>query len=193
MPFAIRILKIIGSIFLLLVAALFGASFIADTEFETERSIVIDKPIAEVFEYVRYLENQYEYSVWGSIDPDLKKEFRGTDGTVGFLSAWEGNEEAGSGEQEIIAISEGERIDYELRFFEPFESTALSFMETEEVDENSTRVTWGMSGSFSRPMNAILLFMDLESAIGDDYERGLNNLKELLENRETSNHEQGSD
>lgn len=193
MPFAIRILKIVGIIFLLMVAALFIASFVADTEFATERSVVIDKPKAAVFEYVRYLENQYEYSVWGSIDPNLRKEFRGTDGTVGFVSAWEGNEEAGSGEQEIIAISEGERIDYELRFFEPFESTALSYMETEEVDENRTRVTWGMSGSFSRPMNVILLFMDLDSAIGDDYERGLNNLKELLENREPSDHKQDAD
>ncbi len=33
------------------------------------------------------------------------------------------NEKVGAGEQEIIAIVEGERIDFELRFLAPFRST----------------------------------------------------------------------
>ncbi len=40
-----------------------------------------------------------------------------------------------------------------------------------------------MSGTFPRPMNLMLLFFDLEDAIGNDYETGLANLKDLLENQ----------
>jgi uncharacterized membrane protein len=40
-------------------------SFIVGNEFSVERSVVIDKPKNEVFDYIRYLENQYSYSVWG--------------------------------------------------------------------------------------------------------------------------------
>ena len=178
---AFRIIKFIALLIVGFIAFIFAAAFIVSNEFETERSIVIDRPVDEVFEYIRYLENQYNYSVWGAMDPDMRQEFRGTDGTVGFVSAWEGNEDVGSGEQEIIAIDEGERIDYELRFFEPIESTSNAFMSTESVSENQTRATWGMWGTFPRPMNLMLLFFDLEEAIGSDYETGLNNLKALLE------------
>ncbi len=143
---AFRIIKFIALLIIGFIAFIFVAAFIVSNEFETERSIVIDRPVDEVFDYILYLENQFNYSVWGAMDPDMRQEFRGMDGTVGFVSAWEGNEEVGSGEQEIIAIAEGERIDYELRFFEPFESTSYAFMSTESVSENKTRVTWGMWG-----------------------------------------------
>jgi hypothetical protein len=115
------------------------------------------------------------------MDPDMRQEFQGEDGTVGFVSAWEGNEDVGRGEQEIVGIVEGDRIDYELRFFEPFESTSGAYMTTEAVSENQTRVSWGFSGSFPRPMNLMLLFIDLEEMIGNDYQTGLDNLKTILE------------
>jgi hypothetical protein len=176
------VLKLIAALLAAFIVFIFVASFIVGTDFSLERSVVIDKPKGEVFEYVRYLENQYNYSVWGAMDPDMTQEFRGEDGTAGFVSAWEGNEDVGRGEQEIVSITEGERIDYELRFFEPFESTSDAYMITESVMEDQTRVTWGFAGSFPRPMNLMLLFMDMNEMIGRDYETGLSNLKTILEN-----------
>ncbi len=177
----IRVIKFIALLLGGFIAFIFAAAFIVDNEFETERSIIIDKPVDVVFEHIRYLRNQNNYSVWVQRDPDLRIEYRGTDGEVGAVSAWEGNEEAGAGEQEIVAISEGERIDFELRFFEPFESSSNAFKTTEAVSENQTRVTWGMYGTMPRPLNLMLLFMNLEEAIGNDYEIGLQNLKMILE------------
>ncbi len=41
-------------------------------------------------------------------DPLMKKQFKGTDGTVGFLYAWDSqNNEVGKGEQEIERIKDG--------------------------------------------------------------------------------------
>lgn len=176
------VLKLIILLILGFVAFIFLVAFLVDTDFSAERDIIIDQPKDDVFEYVRYLENQYNYSIWGEMDPDMNREFRGTDGTVGFVSAWDGDDNVGRGEQEIVGIDEGHRIDYELRFYEPFESTADSYMVTETVGENQTRVTWGMSGSMPRPFNLMMLFFNMEEAIGNDYETGLNNLKAILEN-----------
>lgn len=51
----------------------------------------------------------------------MEHYFDGEDGTVGFVSGWKSNSsDVGSGEQEITGTTEGERIDYELRFIEPF-------------------------------------------------------------------------
>jgi hypothetical protein len=93
----------------------------------------------EVFDYVRLLNNQDNFSKWATMDPAMKKSFSGTDGTVGFVSAWESKKkDVGKGEQEIIKITEGQRIDYELRFKEPFEATDLAYITTEPISENQT-------------------------------------------------------
>lgn len=145
-----------GTGIIVLLVVLLLASLLTENEFAIERNIEIDQPVDVVFDYVRSLQNQYNYSVWGSLDPDMRREYRGTDGAVGFVSAWQGNNDVGTGEQEIIAIEEGRRIDTELRFMEPFESTSYSFFTTESISENRTMVTWGMHGKFNRPMNLML-------------------------------------
>jgi hypothetical protein len=173
----IVLLVIVGAIALLLITALF-----LKKEYAVVREISINKPKAEVFEYIKYLKNQDEYSVWAKMDPNMKKEYRGTDGTVGFVSAWESKEDnVGKGEQELKQIVEGERIDMELRFIEPFEVNDNAYMITESLNENETKVTWGFNGKMDYPMNLMLLFMNMDEMLGKDLETGLQNLKANLE------------
>ena len=152
--------------------------------YEVEREVVINQPKDQVFNYIKYLKNQDAYSKWASMDPDMTKTFRGVDGTVGFVSAWSSeNPDVGTGEQEIMAIEEGKRIDYQLRFLKPFESTEPAYMITEVVSDNQTKVKWGFSGHMDYPMNLMFLFMDFEQMIGDDLQTGLDNLKKLQESK----------
>ena len=117
------------------------------------------------------------------MDPDMKKSYSGTDGTVGFVSAWESDDKnVGKGEQEIVKITDSERIDYELRFLEPFEATEAAYIITKEVSDSSTLVSWGFNGHMNYPMNIMLLFMDMEGMIGDDLSTGLMTLKGVMEN-----------
>jgi uncharacterized membrane protein len=58
-------------------------------EIAVERKIVIDRPKSEVFDYVKLLKNQNNFSVWANKDPEMKKTFQGIDGTVGSISGWE--------------------------------------------------------------------------------------------------------
>jgi hypothetical protein len=151
-------------------------------EYAVEREISINKPKAQVFEYIKYLKNQNNFSVWARMDPNMKKEFSGTDGTVGFVSAWDSQDEnVGKGEQEIKKIKEGDRIDYELRFIKPFEATDYAYMITESENENATKVKWGFDGKMDYPMNFMLLVMDMDKMLGKDLETGLRNLKANLE------------
>lgn len=175
-------LKKILIIVLVIIAIPFVVAVFVPKDYSVEREIIISKPKQEVFEYVKYLKNQENYSKWATMDPDMKKTYRGTDGTVGFVSAWESeNEDVGTGEQEIIKITEGERIDFELRFIKPFESTSPAFMTTESISDNQTNVKWGFNGHMNYPMNLTMLFMDFEKMIGDDLQAGLSKLKTELE------------
>ena len=112
----------------------------------------------------------------------MKKEYKGTDGTVGFVSAWEGDDKnVGKGEQTITKIIEGDLLETDLHFIKPFEGKALAFMTMEEADTTSTKLTWSFSSSMPYPMNIMLVFMDMEKMLGKDYELGLANLKGELE------------
>lgn len=173
-----RILLVIGIIIAIpLIIAIFVRK-----DYTVEREIVINKPKQEVFDYVKFLKNQNEYSKWALIDPNMKKTFTGTDGTVGFVSAWESqNKDVGKGEQEIKGIKDGERIDYEIRFKEPFESSATAYMVTESVSPAQTKVKWAFYGHAPYPMNFMHVVMDFDKIIGDDLMIGLTNLKTKLE------------
>lgn len=169
-------------IFGIIIAIPFIVALFVEKEYNVERNVIINKPKEEVFNYIKSLKNQDNFSKWASMDPEMKKAYRGTDGTVGFVSSWESEDEnVGSGEQEITNIIEGERVDYELRFIKPWESTSPAYMLTEAESDNQTRITWGFSGKMDYPMNLSMLFMDFEKMIGDDLQVGLDNLKKELE------------
>lgn len=170
------LLVIVGIIALALITALF-----VKKDMKASREIVINKPKADVFNYIKQLKNQDNFSKWGKLDPNMKKDYRGTDGTVGFISAWEGNSDVGKGEQEIKKITEGESLETELRFIKPFESKAIAVMSTTAIDSVHTKVTWAFDSKMAYPMNLMKLFMDMEKMVGDDFSTGLTNLKAVLE------------
>lgn len=146
------------------------------------RSIVIQKPVNEVFQYIKHLKNQDKYSKWAMTDPNMKKTFTGTDAQVGFVSAWESEDKnVGVGEQEITNITDNQRIDFALRFFKPFKATHVAYMTTTPENDNQTKVEWGFLGDMKYPMNLMLLFMNFDKMIGGDLETGLKRLKENLE------------
>lgn len=157
--------------------------FFLRKDYSVGKEIIINKSKPVVFEYLKFLKNQNKFNVWASMDPDMKTNFSGTDGTEGFISAWESNnnKNVGIGEQEIVKIIDGERLDYEIRFLKPFKSTSWAYMTTIAVDDNHTKVHWGFSGRMKYPTNLTLLFMNMEKMVGGDLEKGLQNLKALLE------------
>lgn len=174
----IIILLVLAGIFaLLLIIALFTKK-----EYGFEREITIDKPSKVVFDYVKLLKNQANYSKWATMDPNMKRDLKGIDGTVGFIYAWDSeNKKVGKGEQTIKKISEGEYIEFDLHFMRPFDSNATVRMVTEVISENRTKVRWGFDSYMKYPMNLLLLTMNMEKMLGDDFTIGLRNLKSILE------------
>jgi hypothetical protein len=75
---------LLGSIFLILGIL----TLLAPKDFLIERTTTINKPIKEVFDSIKLLKNHEEWNAWSKKDPTTKKEFAGTDGTVGFKSSW---------------------------------------------------------------------------------------------------------
>jgi uncharacterized protein YndB with AHSA1/START domain len=172
----ILIVVIVTAIVAVLIAALFSKK-----AYNIKKEIIINKPVQDVFDYLKIITNQEKFSKWVMSDPTMKKEFRGTDGTVGFVYAWDSNKKAGAGEQEIKGIENGKRLDLEVRFIRPFVAVAKTPFTTEAITPNQTKVSWSMISEMKYPMNAILLFTSAEKLLGPDMEQSLNNLKVILE------------
>lgn len=165
-----------------LVALIFIAAAFLPSTYYVERSVEVNKPTAEVFEYVRVLRNQQEFAVWQAMDPDAIKEYTGEDGQIGSTYSWDSQmDEVGAGEQELIKVEAPNRLEWELRFIRPFESTDVAFMTTTATENGGTKVTWGFDGSMDYPSNLMLLFMDFDAMLGPQLKEGLDNLKEQLE------------
>lgn len=143
-------------------------------------STVIDRPVRDVFEYVKHLKNQKYYSVWVMADPDVKLSYTGEDGTVGFISAWSSeNKNVGVGAQEITNIVDGQRYDVELRFEKPFKATNQAYTTTEALGNDQTRVTNVFTAHSAFPMNLMSVLM--KNMLLRDMNQNMANLKKEME------------
>jgi hypothetical protein len=111
--------------------------------------------------------------------PDRTREYKGTDGTVGFIYAWKGNKNAGEGEKEIKNITEGERIEMEIRFVKPMVTSANIILETESLSGDQTKVTWSNAGTLKYPVNIFVPMM--EKMLPKEMDSSLLILKNILE------------
>ena len=140
--------------------------------------VIIDKTKEAVWDYVRLLRNQENYNTWIRQDPKIKMEYRGTDGTPGFVAAWQSKTRMGDGEQEIRSVNEGVCYEAELRFRNHDNTTHVK-TSVESVDGGKTKVTTVMSATPSFPMNLMMPMMS--KVLKKNMDENSAKLKEILE------------
>lgn len=164
-----------------LVALVFVLALLAKKDFSLSSTVIINRPQAVVFDYIRHLRNQEKYSKWVMADPNVQLTYTGIDGTVGFRSAWvSAQKNVGIGEQEITGIKDGERYDVEIRFEKPFKATHHAYTTTEAVSPDQTKVTTTFYGKTPIPMN--LMAPIFHKMLLKDMNENAANLKRQLEN-----------
>jgi hypothetical protein len=168
------ILAIAGIIALLLIIAFFKTR-----DHYVKCEIIINAPRQKVFDFLKLLKNQDKFNKHAMNDPDRNFEYKGTDGTVGFIIAWSGDKSAGVGEKEIISLVEGERIETEIRFVKPMKTSARIIMELEPLADNETKVSWSNAGKLFYPIN--IMIPKMEKHVAKDMDSSLLTLKDILE------------
>ena len=175
MNIIITILLVVAGI----IALLLFFAFFLKREHYVKREIIINAPRQKVFDYLKLLKNQDEFNKHAMAAPDRKREFKGTDGTVGYIYAWKGDKNAGEGEKEIKNIIEGKKIEMEILFIKPMRATACIIMETESLSDSKTKVDWSNAGTLKYPLNILIPMM--EKHVAKDMDISLSTLKNILE------------
>ncbi len=147
--------------------------FKLNTEVHVERSTIINAPKNEIKEQIIDFRKYHKWSPWAKIDTNMAIKFSELQGKVGAKYSWTGNENIGSGSQTLVGISK-DSIAIDLTYHGT--SSQMSF----ELKDQSglTKITWKYDSNMSL---LITLMIDMDQKLGDLYEQGLIDLKELTE------------
>lgn len=171
--------KILLSVVVVLVVFLSYVST-RESKFNYERSEVINAPAEKIFPYLSNFKLGSQWSPYEKIDPNMKKSYSGTDGAVGSVMEFDGNNKAGSGKIEILSIVPNQRVDLKLTMTKPFKAeNHIVYRLT--PDAKGTRFTWSMDGDGGFLGKLISVFIDCEKMVGDQFGAGIENLKGVVE------------
>lgn len=168
-----KTLKIVGIVVLVLVVLFFGVAMFLPSEVQVERSLVIPASSEVVFNQVNDLKQWEKWSPWHQMDPEMTMTFANINAGEGASYSWE-SEKVGSGSLIITESRPPQYIATEMDFID--QGTATSYYRFETIKEG-TKVTWGFETDMGNGPVGKYMGLMMDSMIGSDFEKGLQNLK----------------
>lgn len=161
----------------LLGVVLIGGALLLPSSTHVERTVVIERPVAQVHATLNSFARFNQWSPWFAADPQAKYSYSGPTEGVGARMQWAGTQAVGTGSQTILE-SAPDKIVVALDF-DGSQARATYALAAEGAQR--TRVTWSFDSQHG--FNPLGRWMGLlfDKMIGGDYERGLAALKTLLE------------
>jgi hypothetical protein len=144
--------------------------------FRVTRSITIPASLVAIFPHVNDLHKWEAWSPWERMDPGMKKTFEGPASGTGAGYSWTGNKKVGAGRMTIAESRENELVRINLEFLKPFKATSTAEF-TFKPGEKQTKVTWSTFGKNNFMAKVFWLVVDVDKMMGDEFEKGLANLK----------------
>lgn len=172
--------RLVGLIVVLIVA-LVAIAYLLPREVSVARSIEIAAAPDAIFPYLNNHKASNEWSPWAEKDPNTKWTFTGPESGVGAKMKWESeSDQVGTGTSEIIKSEDGKHVVINLDFGDMGTAEAGFVLEPSGA---GTKVTWGFKTDLGmNPMGRYFGLM-FDEWIGADYEKGLSNLKKLVESK----------
>jgi hypothetical protein len=164
---------IVLAIFLIIVAT-------RPSEYRVTRLVAISASPDVVFPHVNELKKWEAWNPWGKLDPNMKLTYDGSASGVGASYAWVGNREVGEGKATITESKQYEFVRFKLEFFKPMAGVSDTLF-TFKPQGSQTEVTWAMTGRNNFIGKAFCLFMNMDKMIGGQFEKGLADMKAVVE------------
>lgn len=166
-------LAVVVVLFLIVVA-------LQPSTYKVARSATIGAPPSVVFEQVNDFHKWEAWNPWDKVDPAMTKTYEGSPAGVGAVYAWVGNKDVGEGKMTITESRRGELVRINMEFFKPMAGTSTTEF-TFVPQGDGTLVTWSMSGENNFVGKAMCLFMNMDTMIGGQFEKGLADMEVAAE------------
>jgi uncharacterized protein YndB with AHSA1/START domain len=170
---------------ILLILAVIVIAFITvvmlqPNDYHVTRSLAMAAAPEKPFEQVNDFHKWEKWSPWAKLDPNMKLTYDGPARGVGAIYTWVGNDQVGEGKMTILESKPNERIVIRLEFLKPFPSVSTTEF-TFKPEGTGTNVTWSMAGENNFLSKTFQLFMNMDSMIGPDFEKGLAAMRTVVE------------
>ncbi|CAN5284690.1 hypothetical protein BH23BAC2_BH23BAC2_13120 [soil metagenome] len=153
----------------------------AKKEFEISRTVVINRPKEEVYNFVRQLKKEHLWMPWFKNGFKGELKYKGEDGKMDALLYWKGHRYFYEGTQKIIKLNQGKIMETRFLVVKPFTLALLEYKGLKELDDNKTKIVWGVKGNLAFPLSVMALLHPVDKAYGNYLEEGLKNIKSILE------------
>ena len=163
-----------------LVALLVVLVAVQPSEFKVTRTATVAAPPSAVFAQVNDFHKWEAWSPWAKLDPAARNTFEGAPAGAGAGFAWAGNSKVGEGRMTITESRPSELVRIKLEFVKPFAATNTAEF-TFKPEGDRTAVTWSMSGDNNFISRAVFLFVNMDKALGSEFEKGLASMKSAAE------------
>lgn len=169
-PFAIAVVLL----------AIFVAIQLRPSRYKTERSIEIAASPEAIYRRLEDLHQWRRWSPWNELDPQVKLKYEGPRRGLGASYSWDGSGSIGQGRVTIVEADEPQRVVYRVEFIAPWNATVQNGFLVEK-SANGALLTWSITGRRHFWSKLFGMFNDADQVLGQDMERGLKTLKQLIE------------
>lgn len=171
--------KVLLVVLVLVIAVLVLATRQPDT-FSVERRLTMAAPPERVFAQINDFHAWKAWSPWARLDPAMKETHSGAPQGTGAVYEWAGNSDVGEGRMTIRSSTPPSEVIIALDFLTPFEShNVTTFMLTPV--SGGTEVIWTMKGNAEYVTKLMTTFFSMDKMVGPDFDRGLQQLKAVVE------------
>lgn len=175
-----KALKYILVSLIILTLIFVGFGYMQDKEVAVSRSIVIDAPIAMIFDQFNDLEKRLKWSPWEQNDSTMVTQLGEITKGVGASYSWT-SENSGNGEILYTEVVPDQLIETELRFGPDEENPGQGLAIFTPVSDG-IRVTWEMHSNMGNNPFMRLMGRYMDDIVGPTFEQGLLNIKNICEN-----------
>ena len=175
--------RIVIGVLIAIVVIVGGLAVVVATqpeEFKVSRTTSVKASPDVIFNQINDFHNWDKWSPWAKLDPNMKTTYSGPPAGVGSSYSWTGNDEVGEGKMTVIESRPSEQVKIDLDFIKPFAAKNLTEFSL-KPDGDTTQVTWVMTGKKNFATKAFCLVMDMDKMVGGDFEKGLAQMKTVVE------------
>ncbi len=149
-------------------------------DYTVMRQITVNAPAEKVFPYLNNMKLADQWGPWKEIDPTVSMVLSGPEEGIGAKTSWAGARQMGTGSATIVESTAGSKVKILLEYTEPMAMVQNSEYLLEGTGDQST-VTWQVTGQNNFIGRVMGVFINVDQMVGGMFEKGLSNLKTLLE------------
>lgn len=163
-----------------ILTALLGFVAVQSPDYEIKREITINATADKIFPYLNSSKLAEKWGPWLEVDPDSKMTYSGPDDGVGSKANWDGGKQLGTGSATIVESIPNQKVGIKLEYVAPMNMTQDSEYLISQ-NGNQSVVVWKVQGKNNFMGRLMCVFMNMDKMVGGMFEKGLNNLKNLVE------------